>query len=74
MTHFTGDYYVFEDELYRKVKMTPKGYHLKDKKGKLQWITIKKIKDILDQRKKKWYNKYGKPNDHRGVEGGNYGK
>lgn len=53
MTHFTGDYYVFEDELYRKVKMTPKGYHLKDKKGKLQWISIKKIKDILDQRKKK---------------------
>ena len=53
MTHFTGDYYVFEDELYRKVKMTQKGYHLKDKKGKLQWITMKKIKDILDQRRKK---------------------
>lgn len=53
MTHFTGDYYVLEDELYRKVKMTPKGYHLKDKKGKLQWITMKKIKDILDQRKNK---------------------
>ena len=33
MTHFTGDYYVFEDELYRKVKMTPKGYQQKKKKG-----------------------------------------
>lgn len=53
MTHFTGDYYVFEDELYRKVKMTPKGYHLKDKTGKYRWITMKKILEILDQRKKK---------------------
>lgn len=47
MTHFTGDYYIYNNELYRKVKMTPKGYHLKNKQGKLKWITLTQILDII---------------------------
>lgn len=49
MTHFSGPYYVHDNELYRKVKMTQKGYHLRNKKNKLVWITMKQILDLLNQ-------------------------
>lgn len=53
MTPFTGDYYEHEGQLYRRVKMTPKGYHLKDKTGKYRWITMKKILEIIAKRSTK---------------------
>lgn len=50
MTHFSGPYYVYNGELYRKVKMTQKGYHLRNKKNKLVWITMKKIMEIINNK------------------------
>lgn len=34
-------------EVYRKVKMTKQGYHIKDKHGKLKWITLDTIEKCL---------------------------
>lgn len=34
-------------EVYRKVKMTKQGYHIKDKHGKLKWITLATIEKCL---------------------------
>lgn len=34
-------------EVYRKVKMTKQGYHIKDKHGKLKWVTLATIEKCL---------------------------
>ena len=38
-----SQYYYISGGLYRKVKLTPQGYHIKDKHGKLRWFTEKEI-------------------------------
>ena len=56
MVLFTKNYYVHDGELYRKIKPTRQGYHLTDTNGTRRWITMKKILEIIDKRKEKWYN------------------
>ena len=56
MRLFTGQYYEHEGELYKKINPTRQGYYLRNKQGKRQWITMKKILEIIDNRNKKWYN------------------
>ena len=53
MLHFTKEYYVHDNELYKKIKPCNNRYFLTNKQGKRQWITMKKILEILDQRNKK---------------------
>lgn len=53
MRSFTGQYYEHEGELYKKIKPTRQGYYIRNKQGKRQWITMKKILEILETRTKK---------------------
>ena len=43
-----SQYYYDSSGLYRKVKLTPQGYHIKDKHGKLRWFTQKDLERIVN--------------------------
>ena len=53
MQQFSGSYYVHDNELYRKVLPTRGRYKLKNTKGKYEYLTMKKILEIIDIKKKK---------------------
>ena len=53
MLHFTKEYYVHDNELYKKIKPCNNRYFLTNNKGKRQWITMKKILEIIDNKKTK---------------------
>ena len=53
MQQFSGSYYIHEDELFRKVLPSKGLYKIKDKQGIYRYISMKKIKSIIDNRKKK---------------------
>lgn len=47
MLHFTRDYYIYNNELYRKIKPHYGRYFLTTKEGKRKWITLTQILDII---------------------------
>ena len=53
MQKFSGNYYVHNNELYRKVLPSKGYYKLKNTNGKYEYLTIKKILEIIDIKKKK---------------------
>ena len=53
MQQFSGSYYVHDNELYRKVLPSKGQYKLKNTKGKYEYLTMKKILEIIDIKKKK---------------------
>ena len=50
MKHFTKDYYVYNNELYKKIKPQRQGYRLINKEGKRKWITLAQIIDIINKK------------------------
>ena len=48
MQKFSGSYYVYNNELYRKVLPSKGRYKLKNTKGKYEYLTMKKILEIID--------------------------
>ena len=53
MQHFSANYYVHNDELYRKVLPSKNRYKIKNKQGKYKYLTITQIKQIIDTKTKK---------------------
>lgn len=41
MKHIEGNYYEHEGELYKKLKGTPRGYHIVTEEGKQGWLRLK---------------------------------
>lgn len=41
MKHIEGNYYEHEGELYKKLKGTPRGYHIITEEGKQGWLRLK---------------------------------
>ena len=40
MKHIEGNYYEHEGELYKKLKGTPRGYHIVTEEGKQGWLRL----------------------------------
>lgn len=57
MKHIEGNYYEHEGELYKKLKGTPRGYHIITEEGKQGWLRLKctdstpvqNVQDTLDE-------------------------
>ena len=47
MQQFSGNYYVHDNELYRKVTPSKGRYKIKNKNGKYEYLTMKKIQELI---------------------------
>lgn len=51
MDHFSGDYYLYNNQLFKKIKPTKRGYYITNKNKKRMWITLAQIKQIIQNKK-----------------------